>query len=709
MSAQRKTRSSSISQPQDDTTPKIDIDEVTHNQRNKRHRNSETSETDTNMQESSQSPIANASNAPDNNINIPPSTTTAPQDKGKNTITKGIDSSVHNPNMITDTNPTSDRTIQIRSSPNQMEDKIITNTATVTPSNNNKNPSQLNLENFQGQQEFYSFIPITYFKPPHDINNIKSYINQAFITQQSFGGIAEVQYISNIPVFVLRFYNKSDRDAWNDTKHGTLKVTIHDYTQENLNEVFKTIVTNKKSRTIKVVDVPSTYNVDIIISKLSQFGNISNHNEKTKTTRPHPQSNNPPQSRPARFKHVIVEFTNISSVNKIIKNDIWSLELENFTARILPSDINSPEYAKRTAKCYKITGLPVNANARDLSPILHKINGKTCTIPFHNQRQITKSAFVYLHEKDFSDKISTISCFDKTIYISPVDIQTCTVCGNPKHNFQQCDLIPKEESNPQIKRFTINRTNRQRLFLDSTLAKELTTNVVSKRPPRPDSVHSNVQPSWDTSNHFNNKKQFINYANAAKQQAQSDDYQLQELKEEINILKQQFNSISKEFNQIKENNTLLKQQVQELQQENKLFNEKLDSISNSVSENNQLNNHIKKQNDQILNKLSTFCSSGNPYTVQEDNNNSQHSSETICFSPSSYYNLNEDNPNIVLQPYNEQEMRKIYEEQKDLEDTFRNPLIEDDDELISTQGGSTFTNTIKSYIGLGTNQTPNRS
>ncbi|GBB86698.1 hypothetical protein RclHR1_13080002 [Rhizophagus clarus] len=54
--------------------------------------------------------------------------------------------------------------------------------------------------------------------------------------------------------------------------------------------------------------------------------------------------------------------------------------------RIIPTDNTHPEYTKRISKGYKLTGILVNAQLGDLSPILTKLNAQTCTFGSTNRR-----------------------------------------------------------------------------------------------------------------------------------------------------------------------------------------------------------------------------------------------------------------------------------------------------------------------------------
>jgi hypothetical protein len=122
--------------------------------------------------------------------------------------------------------------------------------------------------------------------------------------------------------------------------------------------------------------------------------------------------------------------------------------------RILPEQINSEEYHKRTSYHYMVTGIPLNANVLDLKPVLEHLKGKSCTFSHTNKFSTSKSATIFVNKDDFQDTRKSIELFNNTIYILPnYKDRFCLNCGHPNHLLQQCE-DPKHNINNGKKIFS---------------------------------------------------------------------------------------------------------------------------------------------------------------------------------------------------------------------------------------------------------------
>ncbi|PKK61205.1 hypothetical protein RhiirC2_718582 [Rhizophagus irregularis] len=150
--------------------------------------------------------------------------------------------------------------------------------------------------------------------------------------------------------------------------------------------------------------------------------------------------NNRYAPKPPQYKTVYIKFTNESGAKYLLEKG-WSLNIEDFNIKILPSNNNHELYQSRTSHGYKITGLPNNANVKDMNKIVTLINGKTCSIPKARNRFCSKTAYIMVEENDFKDKIMKITAFNTMLYIIPLkdNIKTCTQCGSPEHILQHCN------------------------------------------------------------------------------------------------------------------------------------------------------------------------------------------------------------------------------------------------------------------------------
>ncbi|PKY50173.1 hypothetical protein RhiirA4_466506 [Rhizophagus irregularis] len=106
-------------------------------------------------------------------------------------------------------------------------------------------------------------------------------------------------------------------------------------------------------------------------------------------------------------------------------SDYWSLEIENFAVRILPGNTQHPEYIKRTTNYYKLTGLPLNATVRDITPIISHLNGRTCSFTQTSRNSIMKNAYLYVDPTHFApdhNKAMSTPYNGSNIFIYPIPI-----------------------------------------------------------------------------------------------------------------------------------------------------------------------------------------------------------------------------------------------------------------------------------------------
>ncbi|GBC39015.2 uncharacterized protein OCT59_011508 [Rhizophagus irregularis] len=87
----------------------------------------------------------------------------------------------------------------------------------------------------------------------------------------------------------------------------------------------------------------------------------------------------------------------------------WCLVIKDSVARILPGNPKHPIYTQQTSAFYKITGLPLNTNAKDLSPLVTHLKGRTCTFTQTSRSSFFKNAFIYVHSDDIKKDYTTIT------------------------------------------------------------------------------------------------------------------------------------------------------------------------------------------------------------------------------------------------------------------------------------------------------------
>ncbi|GBC27554.2 hypothetical protein GLOIN_2v1769661 [Rhizophagus irregularis DAOM 181602=DAOM 197198] len=243
--------------------------------------------------------------------------------------------------------------------------------------------------------------------------------------------------------------------------------------------------------------------------------NIIDHKEIKKPPRKIPNRNNrgrPIFIKPA-YKQLIVQFDKQAAYNYFMKENYWSLEIENFVVRILPGNPEDPEYKNRTSNYFKITGLPLNTTAKDIEPLIKHVYGRTCTFTQTTKYSTMKNAYIYVSPNNYPADASNgaSSLFEGyNLHILPghLSLKTCNTCGSPLHETNHCDdkNFDTNQNNRRIfkKRF-INRNEEKITISDNHKTRfnhVITLNANKKAPTTPQNPKPNQTPPHD----YNSKK-----------------------------------------------------------------------------------------------------------------------------------------------------------------------------------------------------------
>jgi hypothetical protein len=479
-----------------------------------------------------------------------------------------------------------------------------------TPEPNTKEDTIMTIENneflsHKGHSYFYSFALLNNFLNYHDEEYVKYQIRTSFSSYETFAGIFNISTIGNIPIVIIKFSNEVDRNALHKVTNNELKVTFYNYDNETINEIIGKELLKLENKSIKLIDVPisleSQYIIEIINKKLGQ---VHSYRETIKQKRNFNEPNRPNNYRNRNrnqqpsFKQLTVIFKNDKIINNIYKDNIWTLQVENFFLRIIPSNISSKIYTDRTSFGYKITGLPVNATTQDLKPILKNIKAKTCTIQPKHSRATFKCAYVYVEEKDFQEKIVKISTLNTVIYVFPHIINKhCSICGNPSHEFTNCNNITstnennKQPSYRQPEHNKINRTKINSIQLDKDIQKKFKHLISNDQSSRIVNL--------EREQFFQNKKKFHQrqeQTNSFDQHNDKANYEHDALSQEIEELKKTVRIQNQQIKEIKEENSQLKQQIKEI-------NNNLSNVNKEIISLKETNKSIDKKIDIIIKKL----------------------------------------------------------------------------------------------------------
>ncbi|PKK66482.1 hypothetical protein RhiirC2_784721 [Rhizophagus irregularis] len=330
--------------------------------------------------------------------------------------------------------------------PNQVEITIIKDLFTQSPQEANK--------------AHKGFIPRDSFSPDLTNNDIINLLKSAFINDSNAFKF-EVNVLSTYRYFSILFRSRDSLVQYIEKSPPELKnIKIYELTNNAINTLIEQKFKNLDNAVIQIMDIPFNYDTKMLLKHLANKTKsaIVDHKEIKKPPRRVPGYNR--QGKPIfinpTYKQLIVRFQKPSAFEYFIQEDYWSLEIENFSVRILPGNRDHPTYKKRTSFYHKITGLPLNTTNKDIELIIKYLHGRTCTFTQISKYSTMKNAYIYVDEKNFPENangaIST-NFNGSSIYIYPSTLtsKTCNICGMCNHATNNCD----------DKNFTLDRNNRK--------------------------------------------------------------------------------------------------------------------------------------------------------------------------------------------------------------------------------------------------------
>jgi hypothetical protein len=344
------------------------------------------------------------------------------------------------------------------------------------------------------KEEYLGFIPRAHFPITLSNKDLKLQINNIFVKESTnFIGSHLITH-GNLDFIIIHFKNEITLKKYNEKADKDLNIIIEIYNEENINRYIKNICDQTDNNIIKILDIPINYDSSTLaqhvanimgqkikeITELTQiprnnrfnnrlrFSNNKNksidNNNNTNNTNTNNNRTFPPR-RPI-YKQVLITFKDDRATKYLYANDIWSIKIETFMVRILPGQINSEEYHKRTSYHYTVTDIPLNANVLDLKPVLEHLKGKTCTFSRTNKFSTSKSATIFVNKDNFQNTKKSIELFNNTIYILPnYKDRFCLNCDHPNHLLQQCE-DPKHNVNNGKKIFNKRFIKRERTLVN---------------------------------------------------------------------------------------------------------------------------------------------------------------------------------------------------------------------------------------------------
>ncbi|GBB87496.1 hypothetical protein RclHR1_13990006 [Rhizophagus clarus] len=463
---------------------------------------------------------------------------------------------------------------------------------------------QLDLSNFKGEQTFKLFCPLNHFPNNDNPHEVLNKVRAHFANKDTFKGCS-IDTICKISIIVLTFTSDVDKSALDGTNIGSLKVTFHDFNEENTCNIIQQELSKIFNRSIRFVDIPTSYPTEVFVDIVqNQYGKIHSYKEIIRQKRNNNQQRGPnhrnfkPQQ--PMYKQLHVVFKEERPVKNFFTNEIYSLKIENWVCRILPADHTHPEHDKRTKFGYKITGLPMNAQLGDLHPILTRINAQTCSFTPTNNKQLQKAAYIYVKEKDYKDQIFHIKCFNTIIYVFPQNIRlSCTICGDPTHEYTNC--TNKQDPNQRPKASIIDRNQSKKPTINQQIYNQYKSIIATQngecivRMDQNKYQYRQQQPTHKLPSitHAQNIPDNTTKINCLEQELNALKLQLKTVAEENAILKKELTMVKESITTNTKELLHMKEQLTHVNAKSDIMIQKLDEISLNQ---NILPSRINKEN-----------------------------------------------------------------------------------------------------------------
>ncbi|PKY54423.1 hypothetical protein RhiirA4_426770 [Rhizophagus irregularis] len=348
------------------------------------------------------------------------------------------------------------------------------------------------------------FIPRDSFLPDLTNNDIINLLKSAFINDSNAFKF-EVNVLSTYRYFTILFRTRDSLYQYIEKSPTELKnIKIYELTNNAINTLIEQKFKNLDNAVIQIMDIPYNYDTKMLLKHLANKTKsaIIDHKELKKPPRRLPRRNN--QGKPIfinpTYKQLIVRFQKNTAFDYFMREEYWSLEIENFSA----GNKDNPIYKKRTSYYHKITGLPLNTTNKDIEPIIKYLHGCTCTFTQTSKFSVMKNAYIYVDEKNFpSNAVGAISTTfnNSAIYIYPNTItpKTCNICGICTHDTVNCNdkNFILDKNNRKIFTKRLIKRNEEKIIIDdkhkTTYNHVIALNTKRSNPNNPNTQEQNTK------------------------------------------------------------------------------------------------------------------------------------------------------------------------------------------------------------------------
>ncbi|GBB98785.1 hypothetical protein RclHR1_03320011 [Rhizophagus clarus] len=138
---------------------------------------------------------------------------------------------------------------------------------------------QLDLSNFKGEQIFRLFCPLNHFPNNDNPREVLNRVRSHFAYKETFKECS-IDTICKISIIILTFTSDVNKSALNGVNIGSLKVTFHDFNEENTPNIIQQKLTKIFNCSIRFIDIPNSYLTDVFVNIVqNQYGKILTYKE----------------------------------------------------------------------------------------------------------------------------------------------------------------------------------------------------------------------------------------------------------------------------------------------------------------------------------------------------------------------------------------------------------------------------------------------
>ena len=196
------------------------------------------------------------------------------------------------------------------------------------------------------------------------------------------------------------------------------------------------------ARTIKITDLHLNLKMDEVKTLFAKYGNITNCVVQT--------------PKDSLWQNAYVTYESPNAITNFFH--AWGRLVFNDYVRVYPCSLTKEQVALRNEHRIKLTNLPFNTSARDLTDIIKAVDAKSCYIPRSSTYKPKPFAILFFENGSKLNEAlkQNFSFGGNNLYWVTADTKVCHKCGSPNHLAVKCTKIPNKDNNANDAKKTPN-------------------------------------------------------------------------------------------------------------------------------------------------------------------------------------------------------------------------------------------------------------